>query len=49
MSIKIKIKKVTIQEEAGYIERRGEKKATTFQAKVCEWVDPDDTDNQPTQ
>jgi hypothetical protein len=45
MDIKILEKKVSIQEEQGFIERGGKKKATTFQAQCVEWKDADDTEN----
>lgn len=48
MSIPIRVKKVSTQEKAGYMECEGVKKHTTFQAQTVEWVDPDsDADNTP--
>ena len=45
MDIKILEKKVSVQEEQGFIERGGKKKATTFQAQCVEWKDADDPEN----
>lgn len=48
MSIKIEIKKKKIQEKKGFMECDGKRKATTFQAVMEEWVDPDEMAEQPT-
>jgi hypothetical protein len=47
MDIEITEKKITTQEEQGFVERKGVRKATTFQATSVEWVDPNNADNYP--
>ena len=47
LSIKTEIKVVTTQEKAGYMECEGKRKATTFQARSEEWIDPDDLAKVP--
>ena len=47
MDIEVMEKKIVTQEEIGYVERKGVKKATTFHASTVEWVNPDvDTDQE---
>ena len=41
LSIKTKVKKIAIQSKEGFMECDGQRKATTFQTTVEEWVDPD--------
>ena len=40
-SIKIMEEKIRVQEKDGYMECEGQRKRTSFSAKVSEWVDPD--------
>ena len=42
MSIPIEVEKVKVQEKDGYMECDGVRKRTTFQAKVKDWINPDD-------
>ena len=42
MSIPIREKRINIQEKHGTIEVDNTRKATTFQAKTVEWVNPDE-------
>lgn len=42
MSIPIKVKKTHVQEKQGFMEYEGKRKATSFSAKVQEWVNPDE-------
>lgn len=45
MSIEITEKKVVEQEEIGYVERQGKRKATTFRATTAEWINPDEDED----
>jgi len=42
LSIKVEIRKISVQEKQGYMECDGERKATTFRAEVATWVNPDE-------
>lgn len=46
LSIKTEVKKVTVSEKNGFVECEGQRKATIFQAKTEEWVDPDQPQKQ---
>ncbi len=45
MSIPIRVKKVSVQEKAGFMECEGVRKRTIFQASTVNWVNPDS--NEP--
>lgn len=47
ISIKTEVKKVKIQEKQGFMECDGQRKATIFQAKTEEWIDPDELGDIP--
>lgn len=47
LSIEIEEEVVSVQEKQGYMECEGVRKATTFQAKTREWVDPDRVQERP--
>lgn len=41
LSIQVEEERTNVQEKTGYIEVDGTRKATTFQARTMEWVNPD--------
>jgi hypothetical protein len=47
LSIKTEVKRISTQEKQGFMECDGKRKATTFQAKTEEWVDPDKLQDTP--
>ena len=47
LSIKIEVKRKSVQEKHGFMEYEGQRKATTFQATTEEWINPDEIKEVP--